>query len=80
MDIQLFCIFARETLLLFCTSLSPQPEIIIDEMSRKKEGERMGGGEDKGRGQGEKGEMMFDYFLIGHLMNAFSPKDCIDVQ
>ena len=44
MDIQLFCIFARETLLLFCTSLSPQPEIIIDEMSRKKEGERMGGG------------------------------------
>ena len=42
MDIQLFCIFARETLLLFCTSLSPQPEIIIDEMSRKKEGERMG--------------------------------------
>ena len=40
----------------------------------------MGGGEDKGRGQGEKGEMMFDYFLIGHLMNAFSPKDCIDVQ
>lgn len=79
MDIQLFCIFARETLLLFCTSLSPQLEIIIDEMSRKEEGKRMRG-EDKGRGQGEKGEMMFDYFLIGHLMNAFSPKDCIDVQ
>ena len=79
MDIQLFCIFARETLLLFCTSLSPQLEIIIDEMSRKEEGESMWG-EDKGRGQGEKGEMMFDYFLIGHLMNAFSPKDCIDVQ
>lgn len=79
MDIQLFCIFARETLLLFCTSLSPQLEIIIDEMSRKEEGKKMRG-EDKGRGQGEKGEMMFDYFLIGHLMNAFSPKDCIDVQ
>ena len=79
MDIQLFCIFARETLLLFCTSLSPQPEIIIDEMSRKEEGKKMRG-EDKGRGQREKGGMMFDYFLIGHLMNAFSPKDCIDVQ
>ena len=79
MDIQCFDVSVSETLLLFCTSLSPQLEIIIDEMSRKEEGERMGG-EDKGRGQGEKGEMMFDYFLIGHLMNAFSPKDCIDVQ
>lgn len=56
MDIQLFCIFARETLLLFCTSLSPQPEIIIDEMSRKKEGERMGGGRTKGEDKEKRGK------------------------
>ena len=56
MDIQCFDVSVSETLLLFCTSLSPQPEIIIDEMSRKKEGERMGGERTKGEDKEKRGK------------------------